>query len=218
MPDQIKFALVEIYTDKLVYVKYLLTFTVNMDKAGPRERILETASRLFYSQGYNNTGINQILEEAKVAKASLYQHFGSKDELGVHYLRAGREEWFTGIEKWTNAKKAPRQKLMACFDFLEYALQQNNFLGCKFINMLTEIGNTSPLMSKEIFEHKEKLRQYIKDFAESALESKAEDEKEIIGDSIYLLFEGAIVESKIYKDTWPVKRAKAMIIILIGNN
>ncbi|WP_207421555.1 TetR/AcrR family transcriptional regulator [Desertivirga brevis] len=187
-----------------------------MNSAGPRERILETASRLFYTQGYNNTGINQILEEAKVAKASLYQHFKSKDELGIHYLKAGREEWFAGIEKWTGLKKTSSQKLIACFDFLEYALKQHNFMGCKFINMLTEIGSSSPLMSKEILEHKEKLRQYIKGFAESSLLNKKEQEREIIADSIYLLFEGAIVESKIHKDTWPVKKAKDLIKILIG--
>jgi AcrR family transcriptional regulator len=187
-----------------------------MKKSGPRERILETASRLFYMQGYNNTGINQILEEAQVAKASLYQHFGSKDELGIYYLKAGRQEWFEGIEKWTAAKKTPGQKLIACFDFLEYALQQNNFLGCKFINMLTEIGSTSPLMSKEILEHKDKFRRYLKSFIEEPLRGRPIQDPDILGDSIFLLYEGAIVESKIYKETWPVKKAKKMVQLLLG--
>ncbi|WP_207514732.1 TetR/AcrR family transcriptional regulator [Longitalea luteola] len=188
-----------------------------MSKSGPRERILETAARLFYTQGYNNTGINQILEEAKVAKASLYQHFGSKDELGVHYLKAGREEWFGGLKKWTSAKNTPVQKLLACFDHLEYALQQHHFLGCKFINMLSEIGESSPLMSKEIIEHKGKLREFMKGFVTAALQGKPADEIEMIGDSIYLLYEGAIVESKIYKETWPVKRSKKMIKALLAD-
>lgn len=186
-----------------------------MSKLGPRERILETASRLFYTQGYNNTGINQILDEAKVAKASLYQHFGSKDELGIHYLKAAREEWFGGLDKWVTPKKTPFQKLIACFDFLEYALQQHNFLGCKFINMLSEIGDTSPLMYQEILGHKHKLRLYIKKFIEEALLGRAADEIDVISDAIYLLFEGAIVESKICKDTWPVKKAKKMIRVLL---
>jgi len=186
-----------------------------MSKLGPRERILETASRLFYTQGYNNTGINQILDEAKVAKASLYQHFGSKDELGIHYLKAAREEWFGGLDKWVTTKKTPFQKLIACFDFLEYALQQHNFLGCKFINMLSEIGDTSPLMYQEILGHKHKLRLYIKKFIEEALPGRAADEIDVISDAIYLLFEGAIVESKICKDTWPVKKAKKMIRVLL---
>jgi AcrR family transcriptional regulator len=187
-----------------------------MSKSGPRERILETAARLFYTQGYNNTGINQILEEAKVAKASLYQHFGSKDELGVHYLKAAREEWFGGLRKWTDPKNIPVQKLLACFDHLEYALQQSNFLGCKFINMLSEIGDTSPLMSKEIIEHKGKLREFMKGFISDALQAKPADEIDVTGDSIYLLYEGAIVESKIYKETWPIKKAKKMIKTLLS--
>jgi AcrR family transcriptional regulator len=186
-----------------------------MIKPGPRERIMETASRLFYTQGYNSTGINQILDEAKVAKASLYQHFGCKDELGIHYLKAGRDEWFTGIEKWTGAKKTPADKLVACFDFLQYALQQNKFVGCKFINILSEIGESSPRMYKEIAEHKDTLRKYIKSFVQSALKGKSKENIEVMGDSIYLLFEGAIVESKICKDTWPVKKAKKMVQLLL---
>jgi AcrR family transcriptional regulator len=188
-----------------------------MNSLGPRERILETASRLFYTQGYNNTGINQILDEAKVAKASLYQHFGSKDELGVYYLKAARQEWFAGIEKWTGAKKTPIQKLIACFDFLEYALQQNNFLGCKFINMLSEIGDTNALMSKEVLEHKGKFRQYLKSFIQGPLQGKPIEDIDILGDSIFLLYEGAIVQSKIHKETWPVKKAKRMVQLLLGN-
>ncbi len=186
-----------------------------MNKPSPKERILETASRLFYTQGYNNTGINQILEEANVARASLYQHFGSKDELGVHYLKAGREEWFAGIEKWTDAKKTPAQKLTACFDYLEYALQKNDFIGCRFINMLTEIGSSSPLMFTEILEHKAKLRSFFKHLAAGALENIPENDKDLLGDSIYLLFEGAIVESKIYKDAWPIKRARTMTKLIL---
>lgn len=184
-------------------------------KLGPRERILETATRLFHSQGYNNTGINQILAEANVAKASLYQHFGSKDELGVVYLKEGREEWFSGIEQWTSAKKAPAQKLAACFDFLEYALQKDDYLGCKFINILSEVGGNSPLMFKEIIEHKAKLRQYMKGFVEKALEGDEGTDIDFVGDSIYLLYEGAIVESKIYRDTWPVKKARKMAEVLL---
>jgi AcrR family transcriptional regulator len=61
-------------------------------KTTSKERILETAYKLFYTQGYNVTGINQILDQAKVAKASLYQHFGSKEELRVAYIKKVRED------------------------------------------------------------------------------------------------------------------------------
>jgi AcrR family transcriptional regulator len=187
-----------------------------MDRTvSPKERIIETATRLFYQQGYNNTGINQILEEAQVAKASLYLHFGSKEVLGEEYLKAARVEWFGALEKWTAKKKSPIQKVLACFDFLEYALRTNEFRGCKFINMLAELADSNSNMQKQILEHKAKLRNYIKDFVKESLGSENVDHKEIVGDSVYLLFEGAIVESKIYKDTWPVKSAKKLVKILL---
>ncbi|MDF2193776.1 TetR/AcrR family transcriptional regulator [Paraflavitalea sp. CAU 1676] len=187
-----------------------------MDKPGPKERILETASRLFHQQGYNSTGINQILEEAKVAKASLYQHFTSKDDLGVHYLQVSRQEWFAGLDQWTGKKKSALQKLLACFDFLEYAMQQNGFRGCKFINMLSEIGDTSPVMSKAILEHKARLRNYLKAFIQDALTSQSAATIDLTGDAIYLLFEGAIVESKIYKQPWPIQKARDMAKLLLS--
>ncbi|MBL7881826.1 MAG: helix-turn-helix transcriptional regulator, partial [Chryseobacterium gambrini] len=52
----------------------------------PKERIIETTFELFAKQGYNSTGINQIIAEAKVAKASFYQYFKSKEELCVEFL------------------------------------------------------------------------------------------------------------------------------------
>jgi hypothetical protein len=76
--------------------------------------------------------------------------------------------------------------------------------------MLSEIAESSPLMRKEITEHKTKLREYLKAFVSAALPGKDYTQVETIGDSIYLLFEGAIIESKIYRETWPVKSARKM--------
>ena len=59
----------------------------------PRERILATASRLFYAQGFHSTGIDLIIAEAGVAKMSLYQHFRSKDELISAFLLRRDEFW-----------------------------------------------------------------------------------------------------------------------------
>ena len=99
----------------------------------PKDRILETAARLFYAQGYNATGINQILEEAKVAKASLYTHYGSKDELGIAYVKSAREDWFSALHIFLEKKNTANEKLLACFDFLERNLRLNDYKGCRFI-------------------------------------------------------------------------------------
>jgi AcrR family transcriptional regulator len=177
---------------------------------GPKERILHTATRLFYKQGYNTTGINQILEEANVAKASLYQHYGSKEDVGVEYLKAARVEWFEGLDKWVGQKTNVLQMINACFDFLEFALRSNEFKGCKFINMMAEVGDASPAMYQQIIEHKTKLRMYFRDIVKEMSAADA------LGDAIYVLFEGAIVECKIHKDVWPIRTAKKTIKQLIG--
>ncbi len=69
-------------------------------KSSPKERILSTSIRLFYNQGYNATGINQIILESSVAKASFYEAFSSKDELGKAVLRRYQADiirWMRGI-------------------------------------------------------------------------------------------------------------------------
>ncbi|MEL7535330.1 MAG: TetR/AcrR family transcriptional regulator, partial [Bacteroidota bacterium] len=93
----------------------------------PRERLIETAERLFYSQGFNATGINQILSESKVARASLYQHFGSKEKLALAYLQNSRENWFSAFETYLSEKTEPIDKIWGAFDFLSNNMIQNEF-------------------------------------------------------------------------------------------
>jgi AcrR family transcriptional regulator len=184
--------------------------------SNPKERILVTATKLFYEQGYNATGINQVLEEAGVAKASLYQHYGSKEELGVAYLKNAREEWFAGLDQALAKKNTSLERVLACFDFLEYTMRVNNFLGCKFINMMAELASAGTAMRKEIMEHKAKLRHYMSEHVKEACKEAGTRNAGILSDTIYLLFEGAIVESKITNDTWPIKSARKSAKLLLG--
>ena len=69
-----------------------------MEKKGAKERIIEAASRLFYFKGYNQTGINQIIAEANVAKASMYQHFRSKEDIAVAYLIRRHAMWMGNLK------------------------------------------------------------------------------------------------------------------------
>nr|WP_294944582.1 TetR/AcrR family transcriptional regulator [uncultured Mucilaginibacter sp.] len=173
--------------------------------ANPKQKLLDTATTLFQKQGFNSTGINQILKESGSAKASLYTHYGSKDELGVAYLQNARKEWFAALYAIIDDGQPGIEKVLSCFDFLKAGLKGNNFIGCKFINMLAEIGDSNEIMRKEIVEHKTKLRGIFKQWIEEDLGTGPQASQ--LADITYLLFEGAIVESKIYKDTWPVETA-----------
>ena len=182
-------------------------------KSDPKQKLLDTASDLFYKQGYNTTGINQILEESGAAKASLYMHYGSKDELGIAYLQNARKDWFANLHAHNSLYSTNKEKLLGCFDFLEKNMIANDFIGCKFINMLSEIGNSNESMRAEILAHKSKLRSLFKALGEDVFMG----DDAINTDLPYLLFEGAIVESKIYKNPWPIQAAKAIINALINN-
>ena len=89
-----------------------------MKHGAVKDQIVETASRLFYEQGYNATGINQIIEEAGVAKASLYQHFPSKEDLLAEYLSMEAARTMDSLNKEVARHGTVRDKIMAIFDNL----------------------------------------------------------------------------------------------------
>ncbi|WP_050019911.1 TetR/AcrR family transcriptional regulator [Chryseobacterium sp. P1-3] len=90
-----------------------------MKKEKAKERILRVASELFYKQGYNSTGINQIIAEADIAIGSLYNHFPSKNELLQAYLIREEQHWFEGFENSVVNSSGPREK-----NFQSYRIQE----------------------------------------------------------------------------------------------
>ena len=78
-----------------------------------RRKILETASRLFYLQGYNATGINQIIEESGVAKATLYEHYRSKEDLLLAYLEFMFEQTIGRFRDVASTKETAKEKITA---------------------------------------------------------------------------------------------------------
>ncbi|MDX2356300.1 TetR/AcrR family transcriptional regulator [Dietzia sp. PP-33] len=87
-------------------------------KPGPRERLLATATRLFSTDGIRAVGIDRILKESRVAKASLYNTYGSKDELVVAYLRAMAERDRDLWQRRADAAADSRGRILALFDIV----------------------------------------------------------------------------------------------------
>lgn len=169
--------------------------------SNPRERIINTASILFHQQGYNSTGINQIIGEANVAKASFYQHFKSKDELCVAFLNTRHDYWFsqllTYVSKHTNRKK----RVLSAFDFIIAMNMKENFRGCSFLNILSEISKEQSAILSVIQAHKTDLRIFF--------EKELGDD--MLASHIYLLFEGAIIESQLFQSNELVEKSKKII-------
>lgn len=173
-----------------------------------RERIVETASKLFYEQGYNSTGINQVIKEACIAKASLYAHFSSKEELLKEYLQNTAIATNQVLEQITNDKQTPKDKVLAVFDFLTQFSNQTSFNGCHFQNVLAEISSKNKEVKAIVKKQKNKIRQLFMDILKPI-------NKEYLADEFYILFEGAIISSKIHEDMWTIKTTRKIVEKLI---
>ncbi|MFF7251521.1 TetR/AcrR family transcriptional regulator [Embleya sp. NPDC008237] len=103
-----------------------------------RRRILETASTLFYAEGVRSVGIDRIIAEARVAKATFYHHFPAKDQLVRAYLEAEYERQRTAVEAVRTAAANARQALFDIFGFLGENGAGPGFRGCPFTNAAAE--------------------------------------------------------------------------------
>lgn len=167
----------------------------------PKERILEQAFILFPKQGYNSTGINQIIEEAKVAKASFYQHFKSKEDLGVAFLNKRHLYWFEKLQNFTLNKETSKLKIISSFDFLIYMNGEENFRGCSFLNFLSEIPSDNIKMLQVIQSHKRDLRDYFLEILK----------ERTLANHVYLLFESCIIESQLFKSNELIEQSKIIL-------
>ena len=165
------------------------------------DRILSTATTLFHTQGYNATGINQIIEVAKVAKGSFYYNFKSKEAVCIAYLNSRHNFWFQQLQLYLEKEENPSEKILSVFDFLMEMNKKENFRGCSFLNTLSEISSDNTSILGVIQNHKKELKVFIKSLITN----------EQIADHAYLLFESAIIESQIFKNQEPVKTAKKIV-------
>ncbi len=179
-----------------------------------KERILQQASRLFHQQGYQATGINQIIAESGVAKASLYQHFASKEALCIAYLNRRHIRWMQALQEYIGQDLPAEKAILRAFDFITHMNNQEDYRGCAFINLSSETPSLSNLTILQIIQnHKNDLRQLL---GRLAGKKSAGTTLPQIGDQLYTLYEGALVSSKIFRNDWPVQQAKQVVHYLLS--
>lgn len=166
-----------------------------------RESIMRTAARLFYQNGYSNTGINQIVEEAEIAKSSLYQHFRSKEDLLMAYLEETGTETLDLLKQAADACEAPKDKILAIFNYLESLMRNKDFYGCHFLNIVYEMPQEAVRVRERVKKQKDSVRELFREILKPI-------GKEFLADEIYTLFEGALISNKVHGDPWPVASAR----------
>ncbi len=174
-----------------------------------RERILKYATLLFHKQGYQATGINQVIAEANVAKASLYQHFASKEALCLAYLNRRHTCWMQALREYLGQDASEDKVILRAFDFITHMNQQEDYRGCAFINISSETPSLSNGAILEVIQnHKNDLRHLLNQLASQDPAGFTVPET---GDQLYTLYEGALIASKIFRSDWPVQQAKQVV-------
>lgn len=178
-------------------------------KSTVKERILDTASRLFYHQGFNSTGINQIIAEADIAIGSLYKHYNSKTDLLYHYLEQQEINYFANLDDYLQKETKPLQKLLKLIDYRIKLQQEANYSGCHFIKVNAEIGRGDKKIEQLIANHKQRQRDYIAALVtEISADQKLPFESNIVVSTIFLMIEGAVVSASIEGNTNDLNNVK----------
>ena len=186
----------------------------------PRERILETAADLFFHQGFRATGINEVIAKSGVAKATFYNHFPTKDDLCLAYLRDRNTSEFEAISAFVHDHDSPRGRFLAVMKSVQPWLEANNLRGCAFLNMVAEVPDPRNLMRTEGLKHYESLRQLILELAQDLINSDAQCyqglEAQVLADDYMLILGGAIAMTEIYHDIWPAIQGVNLVERLIN--
>lgn len=172
-----------------------------------RERVLETASRLFHREGVRAVGVDRIAAEARVGKMTLYRHFATKDDLVVAVLEGrdgpARAALAQAMEH-AGGGGDPAARLLAPFAMLEPWFASPGFRGCPFMNAALELHDPQHPARAVAARHKAATRDA---FARAALDAgHDEGEAQVLADQLALLFDGAIAQAQT-RDPRTVARA-----------
>jgi len=108
-----------------------------------KQRLLQAADELFYSEGIHTVGIDRVIAHAGVAKGSLYYSFTGKDELVSEYLTERHGRWAERVSAGVEAHTDPRDRILAVYDALGTLFAQPDYRGCAFMNAIAEAAPDS---------------------------------------------------------------------------
>jgi AcrR family transcriptional regulator len=178
-----------------------------------RDQLLDAALELFNERGFAGTGIDAILVRAGVAKMTLYKHFGSKDELVLATLRRADERWRRWMAGEVEARAtAPRERLLAVFDFAGTWFARPEFRGCLFARASGEFTEGDDPVRAACVEHNRLIERYLRGLAEQAGAPDAES----LARELTLLFLGAMSAAQASGDADPASTARRAAATLVS--
>ena len=182
--------------------------------ADTHERIIEASCRLFSRRAVRDVAMDEIVIASGVAKATLYRHFATKDELVLAFLARREVDWTFGlVEHGARSRSSdPEGRLLAIFDVFNDWFQRDDFEACSFINVLLEMGADHPL-GRASTVYLANIRTVVSGLAAEA----GLTEPEQFARSWHILMKGCIVQAA-EGDRLAARRARALGELLIAAN
>ncbi|MFE0531234.1 TetR/AcrR family transcriptional regulator [Micromonospora parva] len=120
-----------------------------------RLRLLRTATRIFYTEGIHSVGVDRIIAEAKVTRATFYRHFPSKDDLILAYLREVQQMERGMVDEALAANRSPVDPLLAIAGSIAQNIKSPGFRGCAFLNAAAEYPDANHPVHQELMAHRQ---------------------------------------------------------------
>jgi AcrR family transcriptional regulator len=179
--------------------------------AGPsaRERLLAAANELFYDEGVHTVGIDRVIERAGVAKASLYNSFGSKDELVRAYLEQRHAVISERIVRYLERYDSPRERLLGVFEAQGELFAETGFRGCAFVSASAE--SPGEAVSRAADDYRGWVRGLLTGLAREA----GAPDPERLGRQLHMVYDGASLSARMDHDPSASAAARAAAAALL---
>ena len=186
------------------YTQTCVMPTRSASKVAMRERILETADRLFYRQGIRVVGVDTVAAEIGISKRTLYNYFPSKDDLIVAYL----SRRLRPIEE---SDRPPAEQILEDFDRLELAMRHDGYRGCPFMNAVAELADPGHVAHQIAVAHKEKRRALFRNL----LARLDIADPGGLATQLMILGEGAVAQALVHGDPRMARAAREAARVLL---
>ena len=159
-----------------------------------REKILDVAGRLFFQYGYRAIGIDMIIQESEIAKATLYRHFRSKDDLIVAYLEEMNRQFWAWFDGATAPHTDPKSQLIAVFEALGKLISTPTCYGCPFLIAASEFPDPTHAGHNVACQNKQAVQARLL----SLCERMGAKNPQALANQLYLMMDGAFMAVRMY--------------------
>ncbi|WP_306185448.1 TetR/AcrR family transcriptional regulator [Streptomyces sp. MK5] len=181
----------------------------------PRRRLLDTAARLFYAHGIHTVGIDRLIAESGIAKASFYKHFPSKDDLVAAYLDERNEQWQARLAaELPRRADDPVEQVLCVFDLLAEDFSDPTYRGCPFINAAAEYPSVPAVLQAVARRRRARADLFARLLGQAGLKDPSD-----LAAQLCLIYDGAMVAAQLDDPEGPQahgRRARTAAAALIA--